>query len=108
VTLIDVTALGSFLDSTAFSQCIFRVHPAVMTKNIDHLNMDITLPSVPSVRLQNIMHGPDDDWSGTTDPAKRRKIQNRLHQRAWSMYIYGLLYSFKSWYFNLTLQEGGS
>ncbi|KIW80554.1 hypothetical protein Z517_07170 [Fonsecaea pedrosoi CBS 271.37] len=44
---------------------------------------DITLPSVLSLRLQNEMHGPDDDWSGTTDPAKRRKIQNRLHQRAW-------------------------
>lgn len=71
-----------------------------MARDIDHL------PSVLSVRLQNVMHGPDDDWSGTTDPAKRRKIQNRLHQRAWSMYIFGTLYSFKSWHSNSTLQEG--
>ncbi|KAF2137079.1 uncharacterized protein K452DRAFT_362116 [Aplosporella prunicola CBS 121167] len=25
----------------------------------------------------------EDDWSGLSDPARRRKIQNRLHQRAW-------------------------
>lgn len=62
-----------------------------MAQNIDHrdirVNDDITLPSFLSVRLQSEMHGPDDDWSGTTDPAKRRKIQNRLHQRAWSKHI---------------------
>jgi hypothetical protein len=25
----------------------------------------------------------EDNWSGIGDPARRRKLQNRLHQRAW-------------------------
>lgn len=27
-----------------------------------------------------------EDWSGLKDAAKRRKLQNRLHQRAWRMH----------------------
>ncbi|KIW01484.1 uncharacterized protein PV09_07237 [Verruconis gallopava] len=26
---------------------------------------------------------PEEDWTGVKDPVKRRKLQNRLHQRAW-------------------------
>ena len=27
--------------------------------------------------------GPEEDWSGLSSAAERRKMQNRLHQRAW-------------------------
>jgi hypothetical protein len=30
------------------------------------------------------VRAPEDDWSGLTDPEKRRRLQNRLNQRAWS------------------------
>ncbi len=30
------------------------------------------------------VRGPEDDWAGLTDPAERRRLQNRLNQRAWS------------------------
>lgn len=59
-----------------------------MAKETDRLNHKacdgLALPSFLSERQQYEMQGPDDDWSGTTDPAKRRKLQNRVHQRAWS------------------------
>jgi hypothetical protein len=32
---------------------------------------------------QNELKGPEDDWTGLSSPAERRKAQNRLHQRAW-------------------------
>jgi hypothetical protein len=108
----DGVGILRLLDSRAFLQLTgsLRIRLTIMAKNIDHLDTrvsdDIALPSVLSARLQNVMHGPDYDWSGTTDPAKRRKIQNRLHQRAWSKYIHGLRRSLKSTVSNSTLQEG--
>jgi hypothetical protein len=31
---------------------------------------------------QSEVAAPEDDWTGVTDPAERRKLQNRLNQRA--------------------------
>lgn len=47
------------------------------------------VPAVPVVRAELKLH-PDvqslgDEWSGITDPVIRRKLQNRLNQRAASM-----------------------
>lgn len=28
------------------------------------------------------IHSPDEDWRGITDPATRKKLQNKLNQRA--------------------------
>ena len=46
----------------------------------------------PTVPIQVIARLPlardaKEDWSGLKDATKRRKLQNRLHQRAWRMHI---------------------
>jgi hypothetical protein len=48
------------------------------------------LPSMLIGRLpqQVEVRAPEDDWTGLTDPAERRKLQNRLNQRAWSTFCY--------------------
>jgi len=37
--------------------------------------------------LHSDVHGLEEEWSGVTDPAARRKLQNRLNQRAYSQSI---------------------
>jgi hypothetical protein len=36
--------------------------------------------------LHSEVHGFEEEWSGVTNPAARRKLQNRLNQRAHSQY----------------------
>ncbi|KIW33924.1 uncharacterized protein PV07_00738 [Cladophialophora immunda] len=43
----------------------------------------ISLPTILPLNQQVEMRRLDEDWTGFTDPAQRRKLQNRLHQRAW-------------------------
>ena len=37
--------------------------------------------------LHSEVHGFEEEWSGVTNPAARRKLQNRLNQRAYSQSI---------------------
>jgi hypothetical protein len=37
--------------------------------------------------LHSEVHGLEDEWAGVTNPAARRKLQNRLNQRAYSQYM---------------------
>jgi hypothetical protein len=47
------------------------------------------MPLLPGLQAELKLHQDvqslDDEWSGITDPAIRRKLQNRLNQRAASM-----------------------
>lgn len=54
-------------------------------------NMDRThIPNVGGIVLQRMIEGPEmrspgDDWTGKTSTIERRKIQNKLAQRIFSM-----------------------
>ncbi len=41
------------------------------------------------MRQQTEVRGPEDDWTGLTDAAARRKLQNRLNQRIYSTHFCG-------------------
>ncbi|ORX95205.1 hypothetical protein BCR34DRAFT_608021 [Clohesyomyces aquaticus] len=45
-------------------------------------NPIISIALQPTEQLKEAK-GPTDDWTGKTDAKERRKLQNRLHQRAW-------------------------
>jgi hypothetical protein len=52
---------------------------------------------------------PDEDWTGVTSPAARRKLQNRLNQRAYSQFfrpIPHVLSSFYIWICHICYTRG--
>jgi hypothetical protein len=52
-----------------------------INKDMDQLNTF----EVAQMPQQTEVRGPDDDWTGLTDTAERRKRQNRLNQRIYRM-----------------------
>jgi hypothetical protein len=49
-------------------------------------------PDNPRIQLarmsqQAAIRKPEDDWTGTTDRTERRKLQNRLNQRTYRMFL---------------------
>lgn len=40
--------------------------------------------SLGSMSQQALVQKPEDDWTGTVDRERRRRLQNRLNQRAFS------------------------
>lgn len=43
------------------------------------------------MQQQSEVRGPEDDWTGLSNAAARRKLQNRLNQRSYSMHFHGTL-----------------
>lgn len=48
------------------------------------------VPTIPVQQLPQLaeLRSVEEDWTGSTGPAKRRKLQNRLNQRARREYMY--------------------
>lgn len=69
-------------------------HHPISVKPMDRCNMsswevEIGINSaVLGVDQVAEMQNPDEDWTGQADPILRRKLQNRLHQRAWRMFAF--------------------
>lgn len=57
------------------------MEPDATRSDSDSLEME----SIPLSRMdqQLDVRAPEDDWTGMTSRAARRKLQNRLNQRAW-------------------------
>lgn len=49
--------------------------------------MSVTPDIQAEVKLHPDVQTLGEEWSGVTDPVIRRKLQNRLNQRATSMYL---------------------
>ncbi|KAK3378092.1 hypothetical protein B0H63DRAFT_478867 [Podospora didyma] len=70
-----VTQLGKLVHSTRTAWAI----PIGLSSKMEQHRIVV----VPMRQQLNQVREEDDDWTGLTDPAERRKRQNRLHARAW-------------------------
>jgi hypothetical protein len=50
-------------------------------------SVDCVHPVIIQTKLPVEARDVKEDWSGISDPARRRKLQNRLHQRAWRKHL---------------------
>lgn len=64
----------------AHTHCPFRLNRGTMSASPNETNAPIIEVAWSSQRPE--LRDTNEDWSGVTDPVERRKLQNRLNQRA--------------------------
>jgi hypothetical protein len=70
---------------------ISNIYDSTMSDQTEHLQLTSQAgPVAQGIQIQHfserITAWPDEDWSGISDPKERRKLQNRLNQRALRKY----------------------
>ncbi|BAE62475.1 unnamed protein product [Aspergillus oryzae RIB40] len=75
------------LPTATYMSLFERICPITMTETprTSQLVDPSLLLSLQRMPQQFMAYSPDEDWSGVTNPAARRRLQNRLNQRAYRL-----------------------